>query len=979
MDFPFPEACNRGENISLSSDQDSTYFLTGTMDDTKFLVDSVVTPHSYFEFTTIISRTYSNNGSRFLLFFRNAMGRPKSKYGLQFSKLALERLANVNFCSIINSAGVKLYLSYIYIGREVIDTNYLTKMELAVLVSAMNYAKMYYFHPGLTAPRTFLQANDLLDYGTFLQSKHSFEGKVSDSDQKKYKKKRTQVTFPSHYGRIYFKSIFECLKMFGEDIDSIKNVGGTVPPNNPLIKPWDVCYHGVESVVFDEETFSTLAWKMYTKGAITAQDPGTKDHFAYSPIERKHLLAVNSVDSQKEWGDHLTAMLRLQKSRFAGMFDPMVFLPIRADTVLLEEGRVQHFDDRFVDRELRTGGLLKFYDAGFMLDPENHLDRKCFLPNGPKCGWWLNLLMSGVRFNDVVETPNETAANIVQMAGQENDVTLLQGIVDLLHIPQTDPDVYIDYQNLRHILDNYLADPPPPEAGSFDLILLDMLQDFHPDDLGTGNGLTVDTILGMMRHTGQRAYNVFGTNGKVANIHTGKIELLVEIMDNVQEEYPAGTMKLSIPPSNPYQGLIHGGQIYNPAQRTMVMVQVRTDMTELLNIPHLLLEVLRPDQVGPRIVEYSETRIQLHCLMERMKDIVDKISSKIKMMSSFGLRIELFMKYEREENIQFENLEFQPCPATIFDAYPVNDLKNFMYHGIVHKFNAIEKVVQYDAINQSEFQRSDFARSLHPDQITTLVMFSEQMLINLGISHYQGRFVNQMQKKKLGLKERLGAYCIPELACTESGQDALDRYSLPFSVSCQEYLALPMNTTVHDATFILRGRRIPPHLAAESNSLRKNVSHPLLYVQAMEKIRCMLLQAVNEQRQTYTPLDSIDQEYLACELPADNRCDLGKHLMQELCSVYDFCWYTLINGKHRDLRTQDLSRTEFPRTLRELNSMLDHHGDTYPHLIPLGQSNMSYRIKTDGKNHFVVCFRIFNFCASCAIFWIPIELFHCRF
>jgi hypothetical protein len=945
MDPKFPDPCEDPDSMAVSSDNDSTSLVTGTMEDVPLLVDSAVTPDSYIEFSTTLVRTYNNSGSRYLLFYPEPAGRPKSKFGVPFTKLALERYSNVNFCQIQNSLAVKLHVSYIFLGREVIDSNFLTKMELAVLVSAMNYAKMYYFHTSLTAARILSQER-LTAYGTYLQRKHHFEGQVSEKDRKHLKKKRSINTFCSHWGRIYFKSVFETLKMFGDNIHDAMIVGGQVPAGGTLIKPWEVGFHGIPSVEFDEDSFSSLAMSMYTKGALLAQDPGTQDHFSYDPEENEQILNCNNG---VEWGLHFQNMLQGQQDRFAQLFDPAKYMTEREDTIRLPNGVIQHSADKFVDRETREGGLLKFYDAGFVINPEDPLSNECFLPNGPKSSWWLSLLMARTRFEETVDNPNQLAASIMQMATQENDVALLQGITEYLHLPQTHPNNYNDFENMLEVLDGYVANPPTQQGGFFDLTLLQMLQDWEPDDLGTDNGLTVETLLSMMRNTGQRAYNVWGTNGKAANIHTGKVELTAEILDQYQVGFPVGTIRLSFPRPIPDQGCIRGGQIYNPVQRTIIMIQVRQDMTELLNIPHLLLELLRPDQVGPRVVPYSETRLELKRLMERMKDLVSGITSKLQQMSSFGLRIELFMQYDRDSPADLERLVDHPCPSNIVDVYNVLDLRTFLYHGIVVKYKIIAQIVEYDSVNLDQFQRSDFANSLNADEITTLVMFSEQMLINVGIAHFQGNYIFQMQKQKAAVGDRLGAYCIPEGVCTDTGADAYERFGLPFTVNCSDYLTRAMNTQIHDPTFMLRGRRVPSHLIAEAETLRKFVFLPLLYVQAMEKIRCMLLQASDLNKTVYTPLDKVNYEYIACDLSQDDRGMLVSSLLQELCSVYDLCWYTLVSDEEKELRFQNVARPDFPRTLHQMESFLDQHSATYPHVVSLAHRNDGYRIKTDGK------------------------------
>jgi hypothetical protein len=372
-------------------------------------------------------------------------------------------------------------------------------------------------------------------------------------------------------------------------------------------------------------------------------------------------------------------------------------------------------------------------------------------------------------------------------------------------------------------------------------------------------------------------------------------------------------------------------------------------MNDLLNLPQLLMELLRPDQVGPRVVDYATTRSRILEITKQLKEMVEACEMKISSLQSFSMRIEFFVRYENNYPFEFENFDSHPCPTSMVDAYDSRDIQNFLLNGISEKFRIIEKLVNDDAINARVHRRSNFANNLSADQIATYVVFSEQLLINLGISNYGGRFAKQMQKKKLLLKDRLGAFCIPEEHCSESDNEAFARTLLPFTVDCSEFLARPVLTTVHEPNFVLRGSRMASHLIAEAHNLGKRVFLPFLYVQAMERIHCLLVVAGGHVSPTYTPLTEINYDRIACNLPKAERCVLVRDIMSELCSVYDYCWYTMVNAKNKNLRHENVSRPLFPKTKEQLEDFLLLHSGSYPHVRTTVSSNRHPRIDNEGK------------------------------
>jgi hypothetical protein len=572
MDYEFPDTVPTGENITCSSDRDSFYLLTRTMADTGRLVDSLVTPDSHIHFNSIIGRTSNNSGSRFATRWDEPADRPRSRWGGSYVHVSLERYANVNLFQINNSTGVRFFVTYIFLGRDIIDKNYLTSRELAVLVAAMNYAKFYGLHPDFTPMDVFrTDSEGFMGYGSYIQNKHYFEGQVNRNDKSFSNKSSAAIEFKPEYGRMFVKTIFEALNGFWTDMDGMCSVGDSLGEDQ-MLEPWSVKFHTIASVEFTREEFVDLAKSLYTKGALLAQHPGTKDHFHYS-VEQSATTLPN-LDGQR-WGEHITSMLGQHNDCVGQVMDPECFMEEVEGTHRVGS-IMRHPHDKMVPRIMSPGKLLKFYDCGFELKPQSMMDKKCFVPNGPKSSWWVNLLLRGVRHGDNITNPAETADSLLELCRQEGDPTLLLALLDHLghEVPAT-------FAEVNDIIQNYITNPPDDEPGAFDIIVLQMLQAYQPDemDVDTESGVTVDRLLSMIRHTGQRAFNLFGTNGKATSVHSGKIILVCRVLDDTQDEFPPGTIVIEFLP-NYEHGVVAGVQVYNPFERVLFMSQVISFLVE---------------------------------------------------------------------------------------------------------------------------------------------------------------------------------------------------------------------------------------------------------------------------------------------------------------------------------------------------------------------------------------------------------------
>jgi hypothetical protein len=567
MEFPEPVAI--GDLIACSNDRDSHYGVTGTMDDAPILFDSIVKPDSYIVFQSIIGRTSNNSGSRFALHWSDPRGRPRSRWGGRYVHVSFERFPNVNFCQVVNSTGVRFYLTFVYLGRDVVDKNYLTNKELAVLVAAMNFAKTYALHPQFTPFKVLSPDEKLFAYGSYIQERHKFEAQVNLGEKSFSNKTSTAITLKSHNGRMFCKSIFEALKGFWTNMDDMCSLDGRLAGDSLLV-PWSVKFHTIASVSFGRQEFINLAKSLYTKGAILAQHPGTKDNFSYTEEQTQtNLPPLNG----ELWGNHMTQMLSQHNACVGEVMDPDVFMDGEAAGIERNGNLLKHPDDKMVPRNMSAGKLIKFYDCGFELKPHKMIEGKCFIPNGPKAGWWVNLLLRGIRHNNTPDNPAETAQSLLELCRQEGDPTLLTALLHYLgqEIPET-------FDEVNEIIQDLISNPPTDEPGAFDIIILQMLQDYQPEgediDADPESGITVDRLLSMIRHAGQRAFNMFGTNGTAASVHSGKIILECTILDDTQTNFPPGTILIEYRAGYSH-GVIAGVQVYNPFERVLFMSQVR--------------------------------------------------------------------------------------------------------------------------------------------------------------------------------------------------------------------------------------------------------------------------------------------------------------------------------------------------------------------------------------------------------------------
>jgi hypothetical protein len=399
-------------------------------------------------------------------------------------------------------------------------------------------------------------------------------------------------------------------------------------------------------------------------------------------------------------------------------------------------------------------------------------------------------------------------------------------------------------------------------------------------------------------------------------------------------------------------GRIKGGQVYCPETRNMFLSQVRSHRTELLKIPDLLLKLMAANPIGSGETPYGEVRKQLHALMARVTELVTHSYRMLESFSSTSVRFEFFVEFDPTYDFESENLELIPNPAMCFKAYNSTEIREYIQRSISECYNPVNHVISQDDINRGNHRRSNFAAALEPDQVTTYVLLMEKLLVNLGIGHYQGNHIQKMQRKRTNLGDRLGNFVVPEGELTVIDEGIIrERTGLKYTVDTTTYMSRPIDDQVHDAPIMIRGRTLQPHVMAEAADMRKKIIYPLVYAQAVEKIRSILVGAtLPAEVRTYSPLHEIDYTAIS-DLGNEERNDVVDLFTEELWSVYDFAWHKQIVEKNkRHGNGTEISFERFPRDNEELSAFIENKDESdFTHVEWRTANNRRTTIKTAGR------------------------------
>jgi hypothetical protein len=497
MNVEIPD-CEECQEASMKADIDSIYLCTRTMDYASELIDTICKEGSTLTVTNLISRVSNTASSRFAAVIREPVARPRLR-GSKLKKVAFGRFPNMNIGTVESEQALNFMVRYHYLGVNVLNSNYLTNEQLAVLTAAFNVAKYYPRHQNLY-PAEELEQQFPRIYHTYaedLQGVPFFEGQTVYNERNPNKRVRVRSRFSGHNGRIFFTTVFQVLRMMGEEMEDLCQVG-----EDKFIEPNEKEFHHVNGVTLSLEQMQTIASDLYGKGCLEATIAGCKNAFMLSNDQARYTVDLNNKDDIVK---HMTLMMNQLHLAVAPILHPGVQEP------------TEGFEGAELARELYSNGVMRFFDIGFVFRGIG--ENVSLLPSGPNTMYWLKRLLSDSRFGEQDEgNSNALTRQLFQLALEEHDIAIVQGMFDALSLEfPAFEDVGID----REAINELIGSPQNPNDDEYDIALINFLQNYVPEEDDPG-GLQVSQMIDLVLGHRSRSYNILGTNGQFANAHGGK-------------------------------------------------------------------------------------------------------------------------------------------------------------------------------------------------------------------------------------------------------------------------------------------------------------------------------------------------------------------------------------------------------------------------------------------------------------------------
>jgi hypothetical protein len=484
---PFPETTGTNEQLdyedededgelssntmvaSITADIDSMFLISHNY---RKLIDVSCREGSIWKIGSSIQRTKCDSGSRANLFF-TTYPKPLFAHRSSTNKIPCEWFPNLTFCRLSIAEGVTLWFTFYLMGCPTIRTcHYLTKLELSVFVSAMNYARNYWCK--LTQTRAIVMGEgQALKYQVYMSNFQRFKGIVKtqrgiDAPQS------SSEDVPSSYGRIFVASIFEAMKLFatypywatGQMLDGRDLEAGINTFRS----------HGIEHFEPSIELFSRTAAYMVRSGVLSAKSAGLKKTFERLPCATIDLNVKPQLDLFiHESFTFLTKQVGLY-------FDPSVVVvgnnledtnSIRRQPLTgsptLEDIQYSNTHAHFnLDREF-SSEVMVFFDLGLNITPA---EMDCsFLPSGMHSVWMVNHILNGNRIPLPASAVRTNDTLFDQLKRIDND-ELLRQILEIISRgagnQPTPADA--DLEAVRRSLDTL-------EIFDFEREVLDLIQD----------------------------------------------------------------------------------------------------------------------------------------------------------------------------------------------------------------------------------------------------------------------------------------------------------------------------------------------------------------------------------------------------------------------------------------------------------------------------------------------------------------------
>ena len=496
MDVELPEALEDFGLVNVKCDIDSIYLITKDLTHVGELLDSICLEGGTITMKNLISRTSNTDSSRYKAVIAEVAAPPQLNER-KMTEMALGRFPNINICSVEADQGLNYMVRYHFLGNGAINTNYVSGGQLAVITSCLNIARYYPRHPLLyPATSAGVPAGVLDSYEDALQTVSFFEGQVTYNEKNPNHRVRVSETFAGHNGRMFLKTVFQVMGMMGSNMHDLCQVS-----DEETIAPNVSGFHHTTNVELTLEEMSGLAREMFMKGCVEAQIAGCKNAFLLTESQANTTIRV---DDKTELVNHMTKMMNELQKTMSELIDP--------DCSGSSEG-MQAAD---LHRERSTDGVIRCYDIGFVfrgLDNNTSL-----LPNGPNSMYWMKRLLSGQQFESDDDNNHLTRA-LFEMAMGQHDTLVLEGMLEALEIEFVQEGVSFDTEPLRQMISN----PPNTADGDYDIALLEFIQNYSPEEVNPLGEIPVSSMIDLILGNRFRPYNIFGTNGKFANVHSGKL------------------------------------------------------------------------------------------------------------------------------------------------------------------------------------------------------------------------------------------------------------------------------------------------------------------------------------------------------------------------------------------------------------------------------------------------------------------------
>lgn len=496
MDVPLPEDTGV-DQASMKADIDSIYLLTRTMDAVPEMLDTLCREGSTLSVVNLISRSSNTSSSRLAAVIQEPEARPRLR-GSKIKKVALGRFPNMNVCTVESEQALNFIVRYHYFGVSVINSNFLRNDQLAVMTAAFNIAKYYPRHQHLYPAEELqpLYPRIYHSYAEDLQGVPFFEGKTAFHEKNPNKRVRVRSHFSGHNGRIFLTTVFQVLRMMGEQMEDLCHVR-----DEEYIQPNEEEFHHVNGVTLSLEHMQAMASDLYMKGCLEATIAGCKNAFLLSDEQARFTVDVN--DKEAIVG-HMTNMMNQLNDAVAPILHPGVQPPTPG------------FEGTGLPRELYSDGVIRFFDIGFVF--RGMQEGVSLLPSGPNSMYWLKRLLQDTRFGTGNgEDNNELTRQLFQLALEQHDISIVEGMIDALNLefPEFE-EVGID----RDAIEQLIGTPQNPNDGEYDIALINFLQNYVPEEDDPG-GLGVSQMIDLVLGRRSRSYNILGTNGQFANAHSG--------------------------------------------------------------------------------------------------------------------------------------------------------------------------------------------------------------------------------------------------------------------------------------------------------------------------------------------------------------------------------------------------------------------------------------------------------------------------